>query len=102
MLSEEGLTSDLSTLSFEETSYNWRISWETGTGSLSSPFYLCLCIRFFCHNIDFHLPFKMFCKVKEWLQYIGLGDHTTVVHDADEPDDGAVPIFIDDSAKNRW
>lgn len=41
-------------------------------------------------------------QVKEWLQYIGLGDHTTVVHDADEPDDGAMPIFIDDSpVRNR-
>lgn len=68
---------------------------------LSLPLSICLCIWVFCHNIDFHLPFKIFCKVKEWLQHIGLGDHTTVVHDADEPDDGAVPIFIDDSAKNR-
>ncbi|XP_068658826.1 phospholipase D zeta 1-like [Aristolochia californica] len=42
-------------------------------------------------------------QVKEWLQNIGIGEHTTVVHDDDEPDDDAVPIHHDDSyaAKNR-
>ncbi|KAI5658646.1 hypothetical protein M9H77_27439 [Catharanthus roseus] len=41
-------------------------------------------------------------QVKEWLQHIGLGDHTAVVHDDDEPDDGAMPIFSDDSVRNRY
>ncbi|XP_022870656.1 phospholipase D zeta 1-like isoform X2 [Olea europaea var. sylvestris] len=40
-------------------------------------------------------------QIKEWLQSVGLGDDTTVVHDEDEPDDGAVPISNEDSARNR-
>ncbi|KAK6121109.1 hypothetical protein DH2020_045135 [Rehmannia glutinosa] len=41
-------------------------------------------------------------QVREWLQNVGLGDHATVVHDEDEPDDGAVPIYNDDSVKYRY
>ncbi|KAL2231263.1 UNVERIFIED_CONTAM: Phospholipase D zeta 1, partial [Sesamum indicum] len=41
-------------------------------------------------------------QVKEWLHNIGLGDHATVVHDEDEPDDGAVPIYHDDTVKSRY
>ncbi|KAL2468632.1 Phospholipase D p1 [Forsythia ovata] len=40
-------------------------------------------------------------QIKEWLQSVGLGDDTTVVHDEDEPDDGAVPVYNEDSAKTR-
>lgn len=46
--------------------------------------------------------FLLLQKIKEWLQRVGLGDDTTVVHDEDEPDDGAVPISNEDSARNRW
>ncbi|KAL0348053.1 UNVERIFIED_CONTAM: Phospholipase D zeta 1 [Sesamum angustifolium] len=41
-------------------------------------------------------------QVKEWLHYIGFGDHAAVVHDEDEPDDGAVPIYHDDTVKSRY
>ncbi|KAK4406709.1 Phospholipase D zeta 1, partial [Sesamum angolense] len=30
------------------------------------------------------------------------GDHAAVVHDEDEPDDGAVPIYHDDTVKSRY
>lgn len=41
-------------------------------------------------------------KVKEWLQNLGIGDHTAVVHDDDDDDDEtAVPLQHDESAKNR-
>nr|XP_027114761.1 phospholipase D zeta 1-like isoform X1 [Coffea arabica] len=40
-------------------------------------------------------------QVKEWLQYFGIGDHTAVMHDDDEADDGAVPMFSNESVKNR-
>ncbi|KAA8545205.1 hypothetical protein F0562_019906 [Nyssa sinensis] len=36
-------------------------------------------------------------QVKELLQNIGIGDQTAVVHDDDEPDDGAVPIHNEDA-----
>ncbi|KAL8553907.1 hypothetical protein ACS0TY_002247 [Phlomoides rotata] len=38
-------------------------------------------------------------QVREFLHSIGLGDHTTV-HDEDDPDDGALPIY-EGSVKNR-
>ncbi|KAL5565959.1 hypothetical protein UlMin_029123 [Ulmus minor] len=40
-------------------------------------------------------------QVKEWLHSLGIGDHTAVVQDVDEPDDGAVPLHHEDSVKNR-
>lgn len=40
-------------------------------------------------------------QVKDWLQHIGMGDQTTVVHDNDEPDDGAIPVHNEDSVKKR-
>lgn len=41
-------------------------------------------------------------KAREWLHNIGIGDQTAVVHDNEEPDDGAVPVHHGDVAKNRW
>ena len=40
-------------------------------------------------------------KVNDWLQNIGLGDQTTVVHDKDEPDNGAIPVHNEDSGRKR-
>ncbi|XP_024029997.1 phospholipase D zeta 1 [Morus notabilis] len=43
-------------------------------------------------------------QVKEWLQNLGIGDHTAVVQDDDaddDADDEAVPLHHDGSAKNR-
>ncbi|KAK9288199.1 hypothetical protein L1049_016648 [Liquidambar formosana] len=40
-------------------------------------------------------------QVKEWLQNLGIGDHTAVVQDDDEPDDETIPLHHDESAKNR-
>ncbi|XP_024979778.1 phospholipase D zeta 1-like [Cynara cardunculus var. scolymus] len=40
-------------------------------------------------------------QVKDWLQHIGIGDQTAIVHDNDEPDDGAIPVHNEDSTKKR-
>lgn len=42
-------------------------------------------------------------QVKEWLQNLGLGEHTTVVHDDDEADEETVPLQHEEnvSARNR-
>nr|XP_043625255.1 phospholipase D zeta 1-like [Erigeron canadensis] len=40
-------------------------------------------------------------QVKDWLRHIGMGDHTTVVHDNDEPGDGAIPVHNEDSIRKR-
>lgn len=39
-------------------------------------------------------------KVKEWLHHIGIGEQTAVTQDDDE-DDGALPIYNEDSIRNR-
>ncbi|KZV19469.1 phospholipase D p1 [Dorcoceras hygrometricum] len=41
-------------------------------------------------------------QVREWLHNVGLGDHATVVHDEDEPDDGALPISSEHTVKSRY
>ncbi|KAG7013656.1 Phospholipase D zeta 1 [Cucurbita argyrosperma subsp. argyrosperma] len=40
-------------------------------------------------------------QVKEWLQNLGIGDHTAVPQDEDGPDDEADPLHHDESSKNR-
>ena len=40
-------------------------------------------------------------KVKDWLQHIGLGDQTTVVHDKDEPDNGVIHVHNEDNGRKR-
>ncbi|XAR57043.1 Phospholipase D [Bertholletia excelsa] len=40
-------------------------------------------------------------QVREWLQNLGIGDHTAVVHDEDDPDDETVPLHHDESSRNR-
>ncbi|OAY44001.1 phospholipase D zeta 1 isoform X1 [Manihot esculenta] len=42
-------------------------------------------------------------QVKEWLHSLGIVDHhVAVVQDADEPDDGAVPLHQEESVRNRY
>ncbi|PQQ21450.1 phospholipase D zeta 1 [Prunus yedoensis var. nudiflora] len=40
-------------------------------------------------------------QVKEWLQNLGIGDHTEVVQDDEDADDETVPLHNEESAKNR-
>ncbi|XP_016172953.1 phospholipase D zeta 2 [Arachis ipaensis] len=41
-------------------------------------------------------------QIKEWLQSLGIVDHTVTIHDDEEPDDGAVPLHHEDSVKSRY
>lgn len=58
--------------------------------------------------IVFDIPFFFLCnfafKVKEWLQNLGIGEHTTVVQDDDDADEDPVPLHHEESvsARNRW
>ncbi|KAH7854141.1 hypothetical protein Vadar_010582 [Vaccinium darrowii] len=45
---------------------------------------------------------SMFGVHREWLHNIGIGDQTAVVHDNEDPDDGAVPVHHGDGAKKRY
>ncbi|XP_034925825.1 phospholipase D zeta 1 isoform X2 [Populus alba] len=40
-------------------------------------------------------------QVKEWLQNLGIGEHTPMVQDDDDADDETVPLHHDEIAKNR-
>ncbi|MCH86989.1 phospholipase D p1-like, partial [Trifolium medium] len=40
-------------------------------------------------------------QVKEWLQNLGIGEHTTMEQVDEEGDDETVPLQTDESAKNR-
>ncbi|GKA95297.1 hypothetical protein Tco_0817335, partial [Tanacetum coccineum] len=42
---------------------------------------------------------KKQAQVKDWLHHIGIGDQITVVHDNDEHDDGAIPVYNEDSVR---
>lgn len=43
------------------------------------------------------------CKVKEWLQSLGIGDHAAVSQYEDEADDDVIPLSSEDhhSGRNR-
>ncbi|GER55424.1 phospholipase D [Striga asiatica] len=102
------------TIELQYKQFKWRI-----LKKASQVIYLHFALKKHAIIEEFHekqeqvsfLPFILtaghdtsFCifHVKEWLQNVGLGDHTTVVHDVDEPDDGAVPVYNDDYNKNRY
>lgn len=52
--------------------------------------------------MEFNVVSNIILKVKEWLQNLGIGDHTDVVHDDEDVDDETVPLHHnDESAKNR-
>ncbi|KAL6990014.1 Phospholipase D zeta 1, partial [Sarracenia purpurea var. burkii] len=40
-------------------------------------------------------------QVREWLQNLGIGDHTAVVQDDDEPDDDTAPLHHDEITRSR-
>lgn len=41
-------------------------------------------------------------QVREWLQNLGIGDHTELVQDDDEADDETLPLHNDESTRTRW
>ena len=40
-------------------------------------------------------------KVREWLQNLGIGDHTPVMQDDEEAEDETIPLRNDESVKSR-
>ncbi|CAI9103469.1 OLC1v1001952C1 [Oldenlandia corymbosa var. corymbosa] len=73
--------------------FNWRL-----VKKASQVFYLHFALKKRAIIEEFYEKQE---QVKEWLHHLGFGDHTAIVRDDDEPDDGIVPIFTDDSVKNR-
>nr|KYP74381.1 Phospholipase D p1 [Cajanus cajan] len=56
----------------------------------------------FCSVVSFIYLISNLVKVKEWLHNLGIVDHTVIVQDDEEPDDGAVPLHHEDSVKSRY
>lgn len=52
-------------------------------------------------SADPRCKFVVPTKFRELLHHLGVVDHATVVHDEDDPDAGALPIYPDESGRNR-
>jgi len=116
---EESGTSVLFTFCIEETGVFRGNSWEARAGvsvcvvdGIGCVCYFCKWILwgcyvgnliFFWEGVWFWCAFywKIILKVKEWLQNLGIGDHTPMVNDDDDADDETIPLHHDESAKNR-
>ncbi|XVF38771.1 hypothetical protein REPUB_Repub20aG0130800 [Reevesia pubescens] len=81
------------TIEFQYKQFKWRL-----LKKASHVFYLHFALKRRLFIEEIHEKQE---QVKEWLQNLGIGDHAPVVQDDDEPDDDAVPLHHDDSAKNR-
>ncbi|XP_004296873.1 PREDICTED: phospholipase D p1 isoform X1 [Fragaria vesca subsp. vesca] len=82
------------TIEFQYKQFKWRL-----VKKASHVFYLHFALkkRAFIEEIQEKQE-----QVKEWLQNLGIGDHTDVVHDDEDVDDETVPLHHnDESAKNR-
>ncbi|KAB2095330.1 hypothetical protein ES319_A01G029300v1 [Gossypium barbadense] len=81
------------TMEFQYKQFRWQL-----LKKASDVFYLHFALKKRLFIEEIHEKQE---QVKEWLQNLGIGDHPPVVHDDDEPDDDAVPLHHDESAKNR-
>ncbi|KAK9136795.1 hypothetical protein Sjap_007389 [Stephania japonica] len=80
------------TIEFRYKQFKWRL-----LKKASQVIYLHFALKKRVFIEEFHEKQE---QVKEWLQNLGIGDHT-VVQDDDEADDDAVHLHHDESAKNR-
>ncbi|XP_042480758.1 phospholipase D zeta 1-like [Macadamia integrifolia] len=81
------------TIEFQYKEFKWRL-----LKKASQVMYLHFALKKRAFIEEFHEKQE---QVKEWLQNLGIGDHTGVVQDDDEADDEALPLHHDESVKNR-
>ncbi|KAK8661784.1 hypothetical protein V6N13_091379 [Hibiscus sabdariffa] len=81
------------TIEFRYKQFKWRL-----IKKASQVFYLHFALKRRLFIEEIHEKQE---QVKEWLQNLGIGEHSPVVQDDDEPDDDALPLHQDDSTKNR-
>ncbi|XVF62533.1 hypothetical protein PTKIN_Ptkin09bG0015700 [Pterospermum kingtungense] len=81
------------TIEFQYKQFKWRL-----LKKASHVFYLHFALKKRLFIEEIHEKQE---QVKEWLQNLGIGDHTPVVQDDDEPDDDTLLLNHDESAKNR-
>ncbi|XP_020209202.1 phospholipase D zeta 1 isoform X1 [Cajanus cajan] len=82
------------TIELEYKQFKWRL-----LKKASQVLYLQFALRKRAIIEDFHDKHE---QVKEWLHNLGIVDHTVIVQDDEEPDDGAVPLHHEDSVKSRY
>ncbi|KAJ0979908.1 hypothetical protein J5N97_015382 [Dioscorea zingiberensis] len=83
------------TIEFQYKQFKWRL-----VKKASQVFYLHFALKKRAIIEEFHEKQE---QVKEWLQNLGLGDHTPIVQDEDEADDETIPLQHEESysARNR-
>ncbi|XP_023760299.1 phospholipase D zeta 1 [Lactuca sativa] len=81
------------TIQLEYKQFKWRL-----LKKASQVIYLHVALKKRAIVEEFHEKQE---QVKDWLQHIGIGDQTAIVHDNDEPDDGAIPVHNEDNIKKR-
>ncbi|XP_077218089.1 phospholipase D P1 [Tasmannia lanceolata] len=83
------------TIEFQYKQFKWRL-----LKKASQVFYLHFALKKRAIIEEFHEKQE---QVKEWLQNLGIGEHTAVAQDDDEADDETVPLHREESfsAKNR-
>lgn len=82
------------TIQLQYKQFTWHL-----TKKASQVIYLHFALRKRAIVEEFHEKQE---QVKEWLQNMGIAEQTAVVHDDDEPEDGAVPVCTEDNAKSRY
>ncbi|KAK9291478.1 hypothetical protein L1049_019426 [Liquidambar formosana] len=81
------------TIEFQYKQFKWRI-----LKKASQVLYLHFALK---KRVFIEELYEKQEQVKEWLQSLGIGDHTTFMQDDDEPGDETVAINHEESAKNR-
>ncbi|ONI28187.1 hypothetical protein PRUPE_1G130000 [Prunus persica] len=81
------------TIEFQYKQFKWRLLKKP-----SHVFYLHFALKKRAFFEEIHEKQE---QVKEWLQNLGIGDHTEVVQDDEDADDETVPLHNEESAKNR-
>ncbi|KAL7220740.1 hypothetical protein ACSBR2_013600 [Camellia fascicularis] len=81
------------TIEFQYKQFKWQL-----VKKASQVFYLHFALKRRAFIEEIHEKQE---QVREWLQNLGIGDHTTVVQDDDEHDDETVPSHHDESTRSR-
>ncbi|MED6112614.1 Phospholipase D zeta 1 [Stylosanthes scabra] len=81
------------TIQFQYKQFKWEL-----VKKASQVFYLHFALKKRAFFEEIHEKQE---QVKEWLQNLGIGEHTTMVHDDDEADDETFASHADEYAKNR-
>ncbi|KAM7485037.1 hypothetical protein LguiA_001046 [Lonicera macranthoides] len=81
------------TIEFQYKQFKWQLRKKA-----SQVFYLHFALKKRAFIEEIHEKQE---QVKEWLQNLGIGDHTAVVQEDDEADDETVPLHNEESTRNR-